>query len=48
LNSVKLEVTEGITIKDMQSIIDKMNELVALGFKISMDDFGAGYSLLTY
>ncbi|MEO1962422.1 MAG: EAL domain-containing protein, partial [Cycloclasticus sp.] len=47
-NNVTLEVTEGITIKDMQSIIDKMAQLTALGFKISMDDFGTGYSSLTY
>ncbi|MBL4743591.1 MAG: EAL domain-containing protein [Cycloclasticus sp.] len=46
--SVTLEVTEGITIKDIQSTIDKMHVLVDMGFSISMDDFGTGYSSLTY
>ena len=45
---VTLEVTEGITIKDLESTIDKMKELTKIGFKISMDDFGTGYSSLTY
>ncbi len=47
-SNVTLEVTEGITIADIQSTIDKMKALTALGFKISMDDFGTGYSSLTY
>ncbi|MDF1689455.1 MAG: EAL domain-containing protein [Cycloclasticus sp.] len=47
-NNVTLEVTEGITIKDIQSTINKMEKLTSLGFKISMDDFGTGYSSLTY
>lgn len=47
-SNVTLEVTEGITITDIQSTIDKMEKLTELGFKISMDDFGTGYSSLTY
>lgn len=47
-SNVTLEVTEGITIKDIRLVIDKMHELTDLGFKISMDDFGTGYSSLTY
>lgn len=46
--AITLEVTEGIAIKDVESIIEKMNELTHLGFKIAMDDFGTGYSSLTY
>ena len=45
---VTLEVTEGITIRDLKSTIDKMKELTKTGFKISMDDFGTGYASLTY
>ena len=45
---VTLEVTEGITIKDLTSTIDKIKELTKIGFKISMDDFGTGYASLTY
>lgn len=47
-SKVTLEVTEGIVIKNIQAVIDKMRELTALGIKISMDDFGTGYSSLTY
>ena len=45
---VTLEMTEGITIKDIQSTIDKMEKLSDMGFKLSMDDFGTGYSSLMY
>jgi len=48
VNKVTLEVTEGIVIKNIQAVIDKMRELTSLGIKISMDDFGTGYSSLTY
>lgn len=47
-SNVTLEVTESITITDIQSTVDKMKALTGLGFKISMDDFGTGYSSLTY
>jgi len=47
-NKVTLEVTEGIVIKNIQAVIDKMRELTSMGIKISMDDFGTGYSSLTY
>jgi EAL domain-containing protein (putative c-di-GMP-specific phosphodiesterase class I) len=45
---VTLEMTEGITVKDIHLTIDKMHALTDLGFKISMDDFGTGYSSLMY
>jgi diguanylate cyclase (GGDEF)-like protein len=45
---VTLEITEGITVKDIHLTIDKMHALTDLGFKISMDDFGTGYSSLMY
>lgn len=47
-SSITLEVTEGIAISDIQSTVDKMNELREIGFNVSMDDFGTGYSSLTY
>ena len=47
-HNVTLEVTEGITIRDINATISKMEILTNLGFKISMDDFGTGYSSLTY
>lgn len=47
-HNVTLEVTEGITIRDISATISKMEILTRLGFKISMDDFGTGYSSLAY
>ena len=45
---ITLEVTEGITISDLDTTIVKMKTLTEIGFQISMDDFGTGYSSLTY
>jgi EAL domain-containing protein (putative c-di-GMP-specific phosphodiesterase class I) len=45
---ITLEVTEGITINDLDRTVVKMKALTNIGFKISMDDFGTGYSSLTY
>ena len=43
-----LEVTEGLVIDDIDAVVTKMNELVALGIHFSVDDFGTGYSSLAY
>lgn len=45
---LELEVTEGVMMTRMESAIEKMNRLKQLGVKISMDDFGTGFSSLTY
>jgi len=45
---LKLEVTEGIVIKNLEETIAKMLELKQLGISFAMDDFGTGYSSLTY
>lgn len=45
---LKLEITEGIVIEDIDDTIAKMNRLRALGVSFAMDDFGTGYSSLTY
>lgn len=45
---LKLEVTEGIVIQNMEDTIDKMHQLIALGVSFAMDDFGTGYSSLTH
>lgn len=45
---LKLELTEGIALQNIENTIHKMQELKALGVTFSMDDFGTGYSSLQY
>ncbi|MGE8409801.1 MAG: EAL domain-containing protein [Pseudomonas sp.] len=45
---LKLEITEGIVIQNLDDTISKMRELKSLGVSFAMDDFGTGYSSLTY
>ncbi|MGE8100058.1 PAS domain S-box protein [Pseudomonas fluorescens] len=45
---LKLEVTEGIVIQNLDDTISKMRRLKKLGVSFAMDDFGTGYSSLTY
>ena len=45
---LKLEITEGIVIQNLEDIIGKMRQLMALGVSFAMDDFGTGYSSLTH
>ncbi|MCR5848919.1 MAG: EAL domain-containing protein [Lachnospiraceae bacterium] len=43
---VEFEVTESVFFEEADLIIDKIEKLRQNGFKISVDDFGAGYSSL--
>lgn len=45
---LKLEITEGLLIHNVNDIIAKMLELTALGIHFSLDDFGTGYSSLSH
>jgi diguanylate cyclase (GGDEF)-like protein/PAS domain S-box-containing protein len=45
---LKLEITEGIVIQNIEDTIAKMRQLKQLGISFAMDDFGTGYSSLTY
>ncbi|WP_329610962.1 putative bifunctional diguanylate cyclase/phosphodiesterase [Pseudomonas sp. KNUC1026] len=45
---LKLEITEGIVIQNLEDTIGKMHALRQLGVSFAMDDFGTGYSSLTY
>ena len=47
-NMLKLEITEGIVIHNLDDTIAKMRRLKKLGLSFAMDDFGTGYSSLTY
>jgi len=45
---VMLEVTEGVLIKNPDEAKERLAQLRALGVKIALDDFGSGYSSLSY
>jgi diguanylate cyclase (GGDEF)-like protein/PAS domain S-box-containing protein len=47
-SALKLEITEGIVIQNIDDTIGKMRKLKKLGVSFAMDDFGTGYSSLTY
>jgi EAL domain-containing protein (putative c-di-GMP-specific phosphodiesterase class I) len=45
---LKLELTESVLVDNVQDIIEKMSALKACGVVFSLDDFGIGYSSLSY
>lgn len=45
---LKLELTEGMLLENIEGTIATMNALNAIGVRISLDDFGTGYSSLQY
>jgi diguanylate cyclase (GGDEF)-like protein/PAS domain S-box-containing protein len=45
---LELEITEGVLIEDFERGLALLRRLKALGVRISMDDFGSGYSSLSY
>jgi len=45
---LELEITEGVLIEDFDRGLGLLRRLKALGVRISMDDFGSGYSSLNY
>ena len=48
INSLELEITEGVLMTGYTYIDDALNSLNELGVNIAMDDFGTGYSSLSY
>lgn len=47
-SSIRLEITEGVTIQDATQCAAILTSLRALGVGVSLDDFGTGYSSLSY
>ena len=45
---IELELTESIFLKDSEEARRKIKQLRKLGFRISLDDFGTGFSSLSY
>ncbi len=43
---IELEITESTFVEDKENVIEIIDKLHQLGFKIAMDDFGSGYSSL--
>ena len=47
-NSIELELTESVAIGNVNICIGRMNDLKGLGLTLAMDDFGTGFSSLSY
>lgn len=47
-NKLVLEITEEIIIKEIEAVKPVLKALRTMGVKISLDDFGSGYSSLNY
>ena len=46
--NLEIEITEGVLISKTEKAETILNELKQIGFNISLDDFGSGYSSLSY
>lgn len=45
---LEFEITESVLMKDIENVINVLNQLSSMGAKIAIDDFGTGYSSLNY
>ncbi len=46
--AIELEITEGLTIENLDKTIKVLNKFQSIGVSIALDDFGTGYSSLSY
>lgn len=46
--SLEVEITEGVLMHDQQASENLLHQLKSMGISIAIDDFGAGYSSLSY
>ena len=47
-HTIEFEITEGVLLSKLPGIEDKLSKLEKLGVSLAMDDFGSGYSSLSY
>jgi len=45
---VEIEITESVLIEDFDNVVDKLKALRDYGIRVSLDDFGTGFSSLSY
>jgi diguanylate cyclase (GGDEF)-like protein/PAS domain S-box-containing protein len=45
---LKLELTESVVLADIEEVVERMQQIKALGVNFSLDDFGTGFSSLSY
>ncbi len=47
-NNLEIEITEGVLVSHSEQASDTLHAIKDMGVKISLDDFGSGYSSLNY